>query len=423
MNNFANAQALLEEFKGDHYRYGMGVLNQTGELASSLGKKSIVIQDEFVGSRESLDRILESLKAGGVQVLRQEPGARPNAPREDVFRLAEAIRSAHPELVVSFGGGSTTDAAKAAIVLACLGGEIDAYFGTGLVSGALADQRARLTPHLAIQTAASSGAHLTKYSNVTDLTTGQKKLIVDDAIIPPRALFDYMVTLEAPLHLTADGGLDAISHALEVLFGVVGKPAYSRVRPVALEAIRLVVGYLPAVMRRPDDLEGREAIGLATDLGGYAIMLGGTNGAHLTSFSLVDILSHGRACGLLNPYYAVFFAPAVQEPLREVGKIYQQAGYSSADFENLSGRALGMAAAKAMIAFEQAVGLPTRLVDIPGFSEAHIERALTAAKMPELKMKLENMPVPMSADLVDQYMEPILRAATTGDLDLIRNLE
>lgn len=292
-----------------------------------------------------------------------------------------------------------------------------------MVSGALADQRARLTPHLAIQTAASSGAHLTKYSNVTDLTTGQKKLIVDDAIIPPRALFDYMVTLEAPLHLTADGGLDAISHALEVLFGVVGKPAYSRVRPVALEAIRLVVGYLPAVMKRPDDLEGREAIGLATDLGGYAIMLGGTNGAHLTSFSLVDILSHGRACGLLNPYYAVFFAPAVQEPLRDVGKIYQQAGYSHEDFENLSGRALGLAAARAMIAFEQAVGLPTRLVDIPGFSEAHIERALTAAKMPELKMKLENMPVPMSADLVDQYMEPILRAATTGDLDLIRNLE
>ena len=67
-------------------------------------------------------------------------------------------------------------------------------------------------------------------------------------------------------------------------------------------------------------------MGLATDLGGYSIMLGGTNGGHLTSFSLVDILSHGRACAIMNPYYVVFFAPAIEEPLRMVGNILKEAG-------------------------------------------------------------------------------------------------
>ena len=75
-----------------------------------------------------------------------------------------------------------------------------------------------------------------------------------------------------------------------------------------------------------------------------------------------------------------------------------------------------------MIAFEKSIGSPATLGEVEGFSEAHIERALTAAKNPQLKMKLENMPVPLTADMVDEYMGPVLRAAKTGDLDIIKNV-
>jgi alcohol dehydrogenase len=161
---------------------------------------------------------------------------------------------------------------------------------------------------------------------------------------------------------------------------------------------------------------------LATDLGGYAIMLGGTNGGHLTSFSLVDILSHGRACAMMNPYYTVFFAPAIVDSLRMVGKIYQDAGLTTAGVESLSGRELGVAVAEAMLEFSRRIGFPTRLSEVEGFSQAHIERALTAAKNPQLKMKLQNMPVPLTAEMVDEYMGPVLEAARDGDLTLIRNV-
>ena len=66
-----------------------------------------------------------------------------------------------------------------------------------------------------------------------------------------------------------------------------------------------------------------------------------------------------------------------------------------AGIESLSGRELGVAVARALIDFERQVGLPTTLSEVPGFGPAHIERALTAAKSPQLKMKLENMPVPL----------------------------
>ncbi len=274
--------------------------------------------------------------------------------------------------------------------------------------------------------AASSSAHLTKYSNITDVGTGQrvsqKKLIVDDAIVPSLAIFDYSVTQCMPPALTADGALDGLSHVLEVLYGSVGKPYYGKMVEVAGEAIELVVKQVERAVKDPNDTEARFALGLATDLGGYAIMLGGTNGGHLTSFSLVDILSHGRACAIMNPYYTVFFAPAVEEPLRMVSRILQDGGLTDVDAEALRGRELGVAVAEAMMALSKRIGLPTTLSEVRGFTNEHIERALTAAKDPQLKMKLENMPVPLTAEMVDRYMRPILEAARDGDLTMIVNV-
>ncbi len=90
------------------------------------------------------------------------------------------------------------------------------------------------------------------------------------------------------------------------------------------------------------DLEGRIALGLGTDLGGYSIMLGGTSGPHLGSFSLIDILSHGRACALLNPYYTVLFAPVIQDQLKTVGAIFKEAGYIKEEIKNLRRKESGI---------------------------------------------------------------------------------
>ncbi len=423
MADFDKAQVLLHEFKGDTYLHGIHVLSQVGSATAKFGNAAALVRDMFPGSNGYVNIIKESLAAANVELLGEIEGARPNAPREDLARITKELTALKPNVIISFGGGSTVDAAKAAEVLRTLGGDIEAYFGTGLVTSTIDQTSRKLTPHVAIQTAASSGAHLTKYSNITDLKTGQKKLIVDEAIVPPQPVFDYAVTFGAPPSLTADGALDGVSHSLEVLYGAVGKPYYGRMEEVGRESIDLVVNHLPRVMENPQDAEGREALGLATDLGGYAIMIGGTNGAHLTSFSLVDILSHGRACAIMNPYYTVFFAPAIQEPLKLVGHIFKEAGYTNADIDGLSGRALSVAVAEAMIAFEKRIGFPATLGEVPGFSDEHIERALTAARNPQLKMKLENMPVPLTAEMVDDYMGPVLEAAKTGDLARIKNVK
>ncbi len=422
MPDFHQAHALLKEFKGGRYIHGLDVLPHVGHATAQLGRRAALVRSTFPGTDEWIRTISTSLAAAGVEILGEIIGARPNAPREDLDRITAELTSLDPEVIVTFSSGSTIDAIKAAEVLRTLGGDIEDYFGTGMVSRALACSNRELTPHVAIQTAASSSAHLTKYSNITDLDTSQKKLIVDEAIVPVQPMFDYAVTCGAPADLTTDGAMDGMAHSLEVLYGAIGSPDYDHLKTVTHQGIRLAVKYLPQALEDLQDPQVRLGLGLATDLGGYAIMLGGTNGAHLTSFSLVDILSHGRACAIMNPYYTVFFSPAIQGQLKLVGTILKDAGYTSADIEGLGGRDLGLAVAEAMIAFGQRVGLPTTLEDVPGFSHAHIERALTAAKNPQLKMKLENMPVSLTTEMIDDYMGPVLEAARTGNLQLIQNV-
>ena len=149
-------------------------------------------------------------------------------------------------------------------------------------------------------------------------------------------------------------------------------------------------------------------------------MLGGTSGPHLGSFSLIDILSHGRACALLNPYYTVLFAPVIQDQLKVVGAIFKEAGYIKDEIKNLSGRDLGLALANGMISFAKDLNFPTTLREA-GATREHLNRMLAAAKNPQLKMKLQNMPTPMDAERgdIDRLMKPVLEAAFTGDLSLI----
>jgi len=418
----SKAKDLLERFKGDRYAFGTGVLSQVGPMTAQLGRKAL-----FVGRINSswfkpvLEKVRACLESNGVQIVDTAQGAAPNAPREDVYRLEGHILHKKPDVIVSVESGSGIDACKAAAVLATLGdmeAELDPYFGVGEVTRLCQKTGRTILPVMAAMTAASSSAHLTKYSNITDPVLGQKKLIVDEAIPPPRAVFDYGLTLTQPVSLTLDGGLDGLSHCYEVYLGAKGDDARV-VEEIALCGIELIIAGLPLLVKNTSDMRAREWVALGTDMGGYAVMVGGTSGPHLNSFSLVKYLSHGRACAVMNPYYTVFFSPAVEDRVRKVGAIYERHGYIEASLDDLSSRDLGLAVANGMMSFNRSIGFPTTLTQVGGIEREVLKRALEAAKDPQLESKLQNMPVPLSPDLVDKYMGPILEAAWDGDLTRI----
>jgi alcohol dehydrogenase len=438
MGEASEASRILREWKGNSYIFGRGVLDSVGALVETFGKSTMLVGSRSDWAHTHLKTVTESLERSGVSytiIL----GARPNCPREDLYRLALQVAMRKPDSLTALGGGSTIDCCKAASVLATYSPvevsvvldmswdeacSIEPYFGTGVVTKMKKATGRNVLPVVAVQTASSSAAHLTKYSNITDPLAGQKKLIVDEAIVPRGAVFDYGITMGAPEGLTLDGGLDGIAHSWEVYMGATGKKYLQKVERVALKSIRLIVKNLKLAKEDPYNVEARTALGLGTDLGGYAIMIGGTNGPHLGSFSLVDIMTHGRACAILGPYYTVFFSQSIQRQLSTIGPIFQEGGFIEEDLKGLKGRRLGEAVAKGMINFNKSLGFPTTLKEA-GATEEHLKRMLNAAKAPELKMKLLNMPTPLEPDKgdIDRYMKSVLEAAFTGELETIKTIE
>ncbi|MFC2076220.1 iron-containing alcohol dehydrogenase [candidate division KSB1 bacterium] len=431
------AQQILKDWKGDRYSFGGGALKAVGGYAAEFGPKTMLVVDGIDQDwmAPTLDAVQKSLAENQLDPGLPASGARPNAPREDVYRLALEIMRRKPDSIVAVGGGSTIDAVKGAAVLATWtpdevkkhleasdtdAGGVDPFLGVDTVAKISRATGKGMLPVVAVQMASSSAAHLTKYSNITDPVSGIKKLIIDMAIVPPAAVFDYGVTASAPPELTLDGALDGISHVWEVAMGGTGRDFLDEVTELARIAVSLIVHNLPKALKDPSDIDARTGLGLATDLGGRSIMVGGTNGGHLGSFQLVSYLSHGRACHILNPYYTVLFAPAIQKQLRAVGPIYQQAGYieSGINLAELSGTDLARTVAGGMTAFARSLGFPTTLKEA-GVPQERIEVMVEQAKNPQLASKLQNMPTPMETADVDPKMDPTLQAAFTGDFSLI----
>ncbi|NLW50930.1 MAG: iron-containing alcohol dehydrogenase [Candidatus Brocadiaceae bacterium] len=418
----ARARALIEEFKGEAYAFGPGAVASAGRLAARLGRRFLLVVGRSGGANGMRDGLRDAFRAAGLAIVDECPGAAPNSPLEDVERVRDRILAVRPDAVVGLGGGSLIDALKASVALACLGGRCDDYYGVGRVSARMRAEGKALMPHLAVMTAAASAAHLTKYANVTDMATFQKRLLIDEALVPCAAIFDYRATATMSPGFTRIGAFDGICHLLEVYFGMdPGHALFPRVTEVALTGLELIVSALPRVLDDPGSQPMREAMGLGTDLGGYAIMMGSTNGPHLNSFSLVDLMDHGAATALLVPYYTCFFAPAIEEKLRNVGRVYRAHGLleDGADLDALAGMDLGMAVSGAMLTMARQAGLPTALNEVDGFGPQHVERMLSAAREPGLASKLAAMPIPMTAGDVERYMRPLLEAAALGDRSLI----
>ena len=350
MNYKERAYSLLKDWKKDDYLMGVGCLSEIGKRAVTFGHRALVIANMgHIG--ETVSAVIRSLELSGIEVItgKAVKGAKNNAPLDDLYRLVATILAYEPDFIVAIGGGSTLDVAKAANTVATLakgnGIDVNPYFGTGKVSESLKKEGKKLLPLIAVETVSSSGSHLTKYSNITDMSTGQKKLIVDDAITPSLSVFDYSVTSSLPISTTLEGILDSLSHSYEVFCGAKGEK-YDKAKDVFTVCVNLLFTYSERLINNPHDAEAREAIGLASDLGGY---------------------------GIMNPYYTVFYSSAIEEQLKVFAEILSSYGYAEHSICGLSGRDLAEAVAKAMLRFNRTIGAPVKLKDVPSFNpDIHI---------------------------------------------------
>jgi len=226
----------------------------------------------------------------------------PDPTVETAQQGAQAMRKFQPDLIIALGGGSPIDAAK---VMWLFYEHPEISFEDLRLR--FMDIRKRVVPFpplgtkakfIAIPTTSGTGSEVTAFAVVTDRKTGAKYPLADYALTPDVAIVDPNLTLSTPAAVTADTGMDALSHALESYVSVV---ASDYTDPLALRAIQLVFRYLPLAYRDGSDTVAREKMHNAATIAGMAF----TNALLGVNHCLAHILGatfhipHGRANALV----------------------------------------------------------------------------------------------------------------------------
>jgi alcohol dehydrogenase class IV len=164
-------------------------------------------------------------------------------------------------------------------------------------------------PVIVIPTTAGSGSEVTPNTVVNETATHRKLVFRNPGLVPVAALIDYETTLSMPRELTADTGLDSLSHAIEALASV-HRSDYTDM--LAFHALALIAGSLERVFEDPADLKARENMMLAATLSAMAAVGSSIGIVHEMSrpLSAHFHVPHGRANAMLMPHTIALLSPS-----------------------------------------------------------------------------------------------------------------
>ncbi|TYP66824.1 iron-containing alcohol dehydrogenase [Stutzerimonas stutzeri] len=284
---------------------GAGVSQQIVSVLQNLGcKRPLIVTDRMMVELGYVARISETLaKADIPSDCFADTLPEPTA--ASIRAGVEMVRAGSYDSIIALGGGSPIDSAKAIGILGKFGGEMRDYrFPRDVSEAGL--------PLIAIPTTAGTGSEATRFTIITDETSDEKMLCAGLGFMPVAALIDYELTLSLPPRVTADTGIDALTHAIEAY---VSRKASLYSDSQALEAMRLLGPNLRAAYHEPGNRQAREAMMLGATLAGIAFSNASVALVHGMSRPIGAFfhVPHGLSNAMLLPAITAFSIPAAPE--------------------------------------------------------------------------------------------------------------
>ena len=387
--------------------FGPGAVQHVGQRAQkSQLRKVLIVTDPALIKAGILDRVQSPLAGLNIEVSIFD-GGQPEPSLQLVETCSRQAREFQPDGIFGVGGGSNMDLAKVVALLYCHGGQARDYLGEDRVPGPI-------LPLFSIPTTAGSGSEVTGSAVLTDTDNQIKVAMLSNFLRPNLALVDPELTVSCPAKVTADSGIDALTHAIEaytatdhreISFAEGEYSLFPGRHPigdcVAEAAIRLVGGHLVRAVKHPDDLSAREGMALAATLGGLAFSNVGVALVHAMEYPLGGVVhcSHGLGNGLLLPYIMRFNLPSRH---KEFARIAQLLG---ADISALTNDQAAECAIAAVEQLRSEIGIPNRLSELGIHSE---QIPSLAEKAHSIKRLLRINPQPATVEDIERIYQEAL---------------
>lgn len=351
--------------------FGPAAVNELGELAGRRKLRRVLIVTDGNLVQAGLEpRVRGPLTDAGICVETFAGGE-----AEPSIAVAEqaiaAARRFQPDAILGLGGGSNMDLAKIAAVVYTHGGQPNGYFGFDRVPGPV-------LPLICVPTTSGTGSEVSHAAVLTDSANAIKVSTVSNYLRPALAVVDPELTYRCPRQVTADSGIDALTHAIEAFTAVDydqmalppgEKCGYEGSNPlgdcIAEKAIELIGRHLITAVTDGGNRVARDAMSLASTLAGMAFSNCGVALVHALEYPLGGAVhcSHGAGNGMLLPFVMRF-----NLPVREA-KFARIAALMGEDTRGLSQAQAAEQAIAAVERLKRAIGIPERIRDFAGRRE------------------------------------------------------
>ncbi|WP_445374321.1 L-threonine dehydrogenase [Photorhabdus tasmaniensis] len=289
---------------------GVGCLVEAVNSMKDYGyKQAFIVTDHVLNEIGIVAKVQSLLADVGIESVVYD-GTHPNPTTVNVSEGLDILRQHNSDCILSLGGGSPHDCAKAIMLVAANGGDIRDYVGTDRSS----------KPHLpliSINTTAGTASEMTRFCVITDVENQVKMVIADKNITPVLSVNDPELMVGMPKSLTAATGMDAMAHAVESYVSLGANPITDA---CALKAITMISQSLRHAVEDGSNIEARENMAYAQFLAGMAFNSALLGYVHAMSHQLGGSydLPHGVCNAVLLPYVQEFNAKVSAGRLKDI---------------------------------------------------------------------------------------------------------